>query len=122
MFMEVDVNTWRGLLDANGEASRLTERPFTHQELLTSLLGSEIAPEFNAVLEVIQELGTDDGRAHIEQIAIDHVVALPASPVDTPTREFVALLLLQSKTNQKIKDLIVNRPTHASLSQFGTHI
>jgi hypothetical protein len=106
MFMEVDVGTWRALLDANGESARLAGCVFTHQELISSLLIGDIHPEFYSVLEMIQELGTDDGRAHIEQLARDQNLVIEVSASDTPAREFVAALLLRGVSEQRIRELI----------------
>lgn len=106
IFMEVEIATWRALLDANGEASRFADKDFTHQELIGSLVNGEIQPEFFSALEVIEELGTDDGRAHIQQVASDQNVSLTISASDCPSREFVAQLLLQGVGEQKIRDLI----------------
>jgi hypothetical protein len=106
VFMEVDVGSWRALLDANGESTRLAGRVFTHQELMASLLIGDVHPEFYSVLEMIQELGTDDGRAHIEQLAGDQNLVLEVSSSDTPAREFVAEVLLRGVSEQRVKELL----------------
>ena len=106
LFMEVEIATWRALLDANGEAARFSGREFTHQELIASLVNGEIQPAFFSALEAIEELGTDDGRAHIQQVASDQNVSLTISASDVPPREFVARLLLQGVREQKSRELI----------------
>jgi hypothetical protein len=106
MFMEVEITTWRALLDANTESVRLAGKDFTHQELISSLATGDIQPAFYRALEVIQELGSDDGRAHIQQVAGDLNIVLPISASDIPAREFVAKLLLQGTSEQKIADLL----------------
>ncbi len=106
VFSEVELVTWRALLDANGEVDRLAGREFTHQDLISSLVVGDIQPDFYSALEMIQELGSDDGRAHILQLAGDQNIALPISASDTPPREFIAKLLLQQVSEQKIKDLL----------------
>ncbi|MEJ0086409.1 MAG: hypothetical protein WDO72_12035 [Pseudomonadota bacterium] len=106
MFMEVEVATWRALLDANGEQARLSGKAFSHQELIASLVAGDIAPEFYSALEIVQELGTDDGRAHIQQLANEQSISLPVSASDLPAREFAAQLILRRAGEQKINELL----------------
>jgi hypothetical protein len=106
MFMEVGLRTWRSLLDAHGEAARFAGKDLTHQQLISSLLSGDVAPAFFSVLELLQELGTDDGRAHIQQIASEQNVALVVVAADVPPREFVAQLILKGIEEKAIRELL----------------
>lgn len=73
---------------------------------MSSLIASEPAVEFYSALEAIQELGSDDGRNHIEQLASECSLRLEVSASDTPPKEFVARLLIKGAANQKLKELL----------------
>src|SRR5580658_6460238 len=107
MLMEVSEATWRKVFDAAGETQRLAGESFKHADIHASFESEPPGTELLRALALIHELGTDDGRIHIEQVAQDQPVKLPISPGATAAREFVAQLWLISKTDAAIAELLL---------------
>jgi hypothetical protein len=97
--MEVSATTWRKVFDAAGETQRLVGSDFNHSDIASSFASQPPGADLFNALELIHDLGTDDGRTHIEQVAQDQPVKLPISPDTTAAREFVAQLCIISGTD-----------------------
>lgn len=116
ILMEVSETTWRCVFDAAGDSQRLAGKAFEHTDIQASLNSDPPGPELFKALELIHDLGTDDGRIHIDQVAQDLQLALPISSENTAAREFVAQLWVLSKSNSNIADLLLR----AQLTQPST--
>lgn len=103
--MEVELATWRRVLDAAGEHARLRDDGMTHETLWGSLTTDEPGPELLDALEVIVELGTDPGRDLLEQAADDQQVELNAN--GEPARELAARVWVESRTSTAFAEVLV---------------
>lgn len=104
--MEVDPQTWSALLAAAGEAHRQNGVTLTHEELWQSLTTCDPGMDLLDALEVIQELGTDQGRDHLSNAADDQQVQLGAVD-DIPARELAARVWTESRTNEAVAQVLV---------------
>lgn len=107
MLMEVSEATWRKVFDAAGETQRLADQAFKYLDIESSLTSQPPGADLFNALELIHDLGTDDGRTHIEQVAQDQPVTLPVSPDETAAREFVAQLWIIGKSDPAIAELLL---------------
>ncbi len=128
--MEVSQTTWCKLLDAARETARL-EMNLSLQDLVASFANDPPGPDLFSALELIQELGTPDGREHVEQVAEDQQLTLDESLSDSPAREFIAQLWVQSRTDSALTELLLRaqltqrsvrslRPYREFVGQHGT--
>src|SRR5882757_6575905 len=107
MLMEVSETTWRSVFDAAGETQRLAGLTFKHKDVQESIRRDPPGPELFILLELIHDLGTDDGRIHIDHTAQDMQLKLPISSEWTAAREFVAQLWVAGKSNSSLSELLV---------------
>jgi hypothetical protein len=95
-FMEVASATWRAVLDAAGEPTRLIGETLTPEQLLASLQAEPPGGELSDALEAIHDLGSDTGRNQLQQASDDAQFAL-GSVDDVPARELAARVWVQSR-------------------------
>jgi hypothetical protein len=96
-FMEVAPATWRAVLDAAGEPTRLIGDTLTPDRLLASLTAEPPGSELSDALEAIHELGSDAGRDQLQQASDDAQFSL-GSIDDVPARELAAQVWVQSRS------------------------
>lgn len=106
MLMEVSEATWRRVFDAAGETERLAGQTFKHKDVQESLNKDPPGPDLYNALDLLHDLGTDNGRSHIDLVAQDLQLVLPVSSERTAPREFVAQLWVAGKLNSLISDLL----------------
>jgi hypothetical protein len=96
-YMEVESGTWRAVLDAAGESTRLAGQTLSPERLLASLANEPPGSELSDALEAINELGSDAGRDQLQQAAGDAQFSL--GPIDdVPARELAARVWVQSRS------------------------
>jgi hypothetical protein len=103
--MEVSIPSWRTVLDTSGEGHRFEGEQFTHGALWTSLTQQQPGSELLDALDVIHELGTDAGRAMLEQAAADQQVDLGPSD-DECARELAARVWVQSRSDAMLASVL----------------
>jgi hypothetical protein len=103
--MEVAPSTWRDVLDAAGEVTRMSGNQMTHEGLWQSLTTDAPGHELLDALDVIVELGTDAGRDLLQQAAEDQQVDLQAN--GEPARELAARVWIQSRTAATFAEVLV---------------
>ena len=104
-FLEVNSETWRAVLDAAGEDSRLRGEVVTWDRLRASLADVPLSGDLSDALETILELGTDQGRNIIVEAAEDSQTSL-VSLADLPARELVARLWVASRSTPSLQTLL----------------
>lgn len=104
--MEVTTSTWESVLRAAGEPTRLDGGALDYDQLWHSLTTHDPGKELLDALEVIHELGTDDGRDLLQQAAADQQITL-GSIDDEPAREFAARLWIESRSNTPLAEVLV---------------
>ncbi len=105
--IEVSLPTWRSLFDACGEPTRFRDRSFSHQELTPSFVATPPGATLFAAISLIQEMGTDDGRTHIEQVAADMQIAFDRALSSHTARELIAHLAIRSQSEAAFADLLI---------------
>jgi hypothetical protein len=104
--MEVSLETWRAVLASAGESGRFSGATLTHDLLWQSLTTTSCGEDLLDALEVIQELGTDQGRDLLCNAADDQQVRL--GPVDdVPARELAARVWTASHTDKALAQVLV---------------
>jgi hypothetical protein len=103
--MEVSIPSWRTVLDKSGEGNRFEGAQFTHGALWTSLTQQQPGSELLDALDVIHELGTDSGRAMLEQAAGDQQVELGPTD-DECARELAARVWIQSRNDTMLASVL----------------
>jgi hypothetical protein len=104
--MEVSLDTWREVLTKSRESAHLGNADLTYEDLWRSLTAISPEPDLLDALEVIQELGTDQGRDLLLYAADDQQVQLGAVD-DVPARELAARVWLRSRTDSDLAQVLV---------------
>jgi hypothetical protein len=107
MLMEVSLTTWRSLFDVCGESTRFHDTSFSHQDLTPSFASTPPGPVLFTSLAMIQELGTDDGRMHVEHVAADMQIALGPMLLQLAARELIAHLAIRAQRESVLADLLL---------------
>ena len=110
--MEVSLETWRAVLASAGESGRFNGATLTYDLLWQSLTATPSGEDLLDALEVIQELGTDQGRDLLSNAADDQQVQLGAVD-DVPARELAARVWSQSRTDEALARVLVRASVSA---------
>jgi hypothetical protein len=120
-FVELDQTTLRNILDVAGEAERLSGELPTGVRLQASLNETPPGKELLSALEVIHELGTEEGRNHVLNAADDQELVIPGLD-DLPAKEFIARVWIQSRKLTKLQVVLERaRITALEIGQNRTY-
>jgi hypothetical protein len=108
---EVSLGTWKSIFTAAGDTSRL-QAASTYELLWESLTTNSPGQVLFNAIEVLLELGTDDGRDLILNAADDRQVPLGAVD-DEPARELAARVWLESRSNAALAEVLVRAQVSA---------
>src|SRR5262245_56726682 len=111
--MELPSERWRDLFAAAGDHGRLPPGDLTHREVWQHLVREPHEPLLLDALEVVADLGTEQGQDLLLQAAADQRVDLHVGH-EEPARELAVRVWIESRTDERVMQVLVRARVQAN--------